>query len=45
MIRDDRGPQRSAPAESYVRPTRIIAAVAVLVLAGAIVSDQLAARF
>lgn len=38
-------PRRSGSVESYVRRTRIVAAVAVLLLAGGLVSDELAQAF
>jgi len=43
--RHDRGPRRSESVESYLRQTRAIAVVAVLALAGGIVSDELAGGF
>src|SRR5260370_29758189 len=43
--RHDLGPRRSASVDSYLRETRAIAAVAVLALAGGVVSDALAGRF
>jgi hypothetical protein len=45
MARRDAGPRRSDSVESYLRETRAAAAVAVLALAGGVVSDVLAAGF
>src|SRR5579862_9477172 len=45
MARRDRGPRRSDTVESYLRETRAAAAVAVLALAGGVVSDVLARGF
>ena len=45
MARHDPGPRRSGSVESYLRETRTAAAVAVLALAGGVVSDVLARGF
>jgi hypothetical protein len=45
MARHDLGPRRSESVESYLRGTRVIAAVALLALVGGVVSDGLAGRF
>jgi hypothetical protein len=45
MARHDPGPRRSESVESYLRETRVIAAVALLALVGGVVSDGLAGRF
>jgi hypothetical protein len=45
MARRDVGPRRSESVESYLRETRTAAAVALLALAGGIVSDVLATGF
>lgn len=45
MARHDPGPRRSESVESYLRETRVIAAVALLALIGGVVSDGLAGRF
>jgi hypothetical protein len=45
MARRDSGPRRSDSVESYLRETRVAAAVAVLALAGGVVSDVLARGF
>ena len=45
MERHDRGPRRSDSVNSGLRETRVIAAVAVLVLVGGVVSDALAGSF
>jgi len=45
MGRHDRGPQRSASVNAYLRETRVLAALALLALAGALVSDELAGHF
>jgi hypothetical protein len=43
--RHDLGPRRSGSVDSYLRETRAIAALAVLALAGGVVSDALVGRF
>jgi hypothetical protein len=43
--RRDLGPRRSASVDSYLRETRAIAGVAVLALAGGVISDALGGRF
>jgi hypothetical protein len=45
MARHDPGPRRSESLESYLRQTRVIAAVALLALVGGVVSDALAGHF
>ena len=45
MVRHDPGPRRSRSVESYFRRTRVLAALALLVLAGGIVADALARHF
>jgi hypothetical protein len=45
MVRRDSGPRRSESVDSYLRGTRALAAVAVLALAGGVLSDALAGRF
>jgi hypothetical protein len=45
MARHDPGPRRSTSTKSYVWQTRIVAALAALVLVGAVVSDRLNTRF
>jgi hypothetical protein len=45
MVRHDPGPQRSESIDAYLRPTRVLAALAVLALAGGIVSDALEGHF
>lgn len=45
MARHDSGPRRSDSVESYLRETRTAAAVAVVALAGGVVSDVLAPGF
>ncbi len=45
MERHDPGPRRSDSVDSYLRETRLIAAVAVLALVGGVVSDTLAGPF
>jgi hypothetical protein len=39
MTSSNRGPQRSRPVESFIRPTRVLAAAALLALAAGILSD------
>ena len=45
MIRRNAGPRRSESVDRYLRGTRALAAVALLVLVGGVVSDALAGRF
>jgi hypothetical protein len=45
MARHDSGPRRSVSVDSYLRETRVIAAVAVLALVGGVVSDGLEGQF
>ena len=45
MDRHDQGPRRSESVDSYLRETRLIAAVAVLALAGGVISDALEGGF
>jgi len=45
MTRHPSGPRRSESLEAFLRPTRALAALALLVLAGAIVSDALEGHF
>lgn len=45
MARHDPGPRPSESVDSYLRETRVIAAVALLALVGGVVSDGLAAHF
>jgi hypothetical protein len=40
MTRHDTGPRRSRSIESFLRPSRVVAAVALLALVGAIISDS-----
>ena len=45
MARHDPGPRRSDSVDSYLRGTRVIAAVALLALVGGVASDGLSGRF
>jgi len=45
MTRHDTGPQRSQSIDAYLRRTRLLAVVALLALAGAIVSDVVGGSF
>jgi hypothetical protein len=45
MAHRDSGPRRSDSVDSYLRGTRVLAAVALLALAGGVVSDALAGSF
>jgi hypothetical protein len=45
MVRRDSGPTRTESPDAYLRRTRALAALAVLALAGGVVSDALAASF
>jgi hypothetical protein len=45
MVRHDSGPRRSQSVDAYLRPTRALAALALLALVGGIVSDALEGHF
>ena len=45
MARHNLGPRRSDSADSYLVETRAIAVVALLILIGAVISDEVADRF
>lgn len=45
MVRHDPGPRRSDSLDAYLRPTRMLAVLALLALVGGIVSDGLERRF
>jgi hypothetical protein len=45
MVRRDTGPRRSESVDTYLRGTRALAVVAVVVLVGGVLSDALAGRF
>jgi hypothetical protein len=45
MVRRDSGPRRSQSVDRYLRGTRALAAIALLVLVGGVLSDALAASF
>jgi hypothetical protein len=45
MVRRDPGPRRSESVDAYLRGTRALAAIALLALAGGVVSDALGGRF